>query len=135
MSRKPIFVDAKGDVSSFESIEAAERALEPIDVENNEYKVFDRDGLLLRATVTPDQLRVRLSDSSPPDRQPDELTAVLRRFLSSLGTGLTGFPDDELWRAPLPALVERMQALESRARPRRRSWWPWGREKTDPGHG
>jgi len=120
MSRAPIIVDARGDVSAFDSVEAAEVALEPIDVSNKEYKVFDAEGTLLEPRVTSNGLRVRLVDSSPPERQPDELAVVLRRFLSRMGAEKTGLAEDEVWRAPLPTLLASMQVLEQHDRHRRR---------------
>lgn len=123
---------AEGNVSTFDDAETAEHALEPIDIENSEYKVFDCEGLLLRATATPDRLRVHLSDSVPPEREPDELVGVLRRFSSRLGPQRTGLQDEEVWRAPLPTLAERMQTVSRRTS--RRYWWPWGRGRADAGN-
>jgi len=95
MPRVQIIVDARGDLSAFDSLEAAEVALELTDVSNEECKVFEAEGSLLEATVTSDGLRVRLADSSPPELQPDEFAAVLLRFLSRPGAARTGLSEDE----------------------------------------
>lgn len=42
--KTPIVVYENGDVSLFDSVESAEQALEPLDVANSEYRIFDGDG-------------------------------------------------------------------------------------------
>jgi hypothetical protein len=128
MPREPIIVDAKGDVEVFGSLAAAEAALEPIDVANEEYKIFDADGLLLAATIAIDGIHVRIVESSPPDRQPEELVSVLRRFVSRLGNDLTGIAEEEIWRAPLVKLIDVIAGLEPYRRRRRSFWRPWRRD-------
>ena len=121
MPREPIIIDAKGDVELFASLAAAETALEPVDVANEEYKIFDSEGVLLGAMVATDGIHVRIVESSPPDRQPEELVSVLRRFLSRVGNDLTGMAEEEIWRAPLIKLIDVMKVLETHGR--RRSFW------------
>ncbi len=96
MAEPPIIVNEKGDVELYEGLFEAARDLEPIDVENEEFLVFDSRGLLLIPKVMQDGIRVELEDSSPPDYQPDQLVSVLRRSLSRLGEDLTQTPEDEI---------------------------------------
>lgn len=49
--RLPVIVYENGDVCLFASQEAAERALEPIDVKNGEYQIFDAGGTLITPRV------------------------------------------------------------------------------------
>jgi hypothetical protein len=53
MMRPPIFiVEVNGDVSAYESVEAAERGVESVDVEDGEYQAaYDADGQLLELHV------------------------------------------------------------------------------------
>jgi len=44
--RVPVIVYENGDVSLFASQEDAERALEPIDIKNCEYQIFDASALV-----------------------------------------------------------------------------------------
>ena len=45
--KPPIIVDESGDTDVFETIEYAERYLEPIDVEEERFVAFDSTGRLL----------------------------------------------------------------------------------------
>jgi hypothetical protein len=49
--KPPIKVNENGDVSYFDTIEAAEIYMEPADVENGEYTITDADGNVLHASV------------------------------------------------------------------------------------
>lgn len=50
--RPPIIIDEHGDISFFRSVEAAARYIEPVDVHNNEYIVYDSTGYLLNLIPT-----------------------------------------------------------------------------------
>lgn len=51
--KPPIVIDENGDICIFETKEVAEQYIEPIDVINHEYTVFDADGNCLILEVTP----------------------------------------------------------------------------------
>jgi hypothetical protein len=50
--KAPIIVNGHGDVSIFESVEYAEQYLEPIDVKNKEYIVYDSEGHILQLAIS-----------------------------------------------------------------------------------
>jgi len=128
MVEPPIIVNAKGDVELYEGLLEASRDLEPIDVENEEFIVFDSRGLLLTPKVAQDRIRVELENSSPPEYRPDQLRSVLRRFLSRLGEELTGTPEDEIWRRDLSELIAILKAVQARPPRSRLRLWPWKRK-------
>ena len=49
--KAPIIINGHGNVSIFESVEHAEQYLEPINVKNNEYVVYDSTGRLLQSAI------------------------------------------------------------------------------------
>lgn len=70
----PIFINAHGDVEAYASVEEAENAIEPIDVENGEYIITDADGRILAARVVIEEFPVFLGtfknqSSSSSDRR------------------------------------------------------------------
>jgi len=72
--KAPILIDESGDITIFDSIEDAERYMEPIDVRNGEYIARDAEGVLLDVRIVTERIpvlfglwtkaveRVRLSD-------------------------------------------------------------------------
>ena len=96
----PIFAYEHGDLLVFDSIVAAERYLEPIDIQNREYVIYDRRGQLLSGRVDPLH-GVKLSSTTPPDFNEQKLHQVLSQFLRDVGT-----PADQLRGAALDRLVE-----------------------------
>ena len=54
--KTPILINENGDISTFASIEEAERYMEPIDVERGEYSVTDADGLPLSVVVVTEEV-------------------------------------------------------------------------------
>lgn len=96
MVKPPIIVNQQGDVMIFEDIKEAESYIEVVDVENEEYVVFDSEGLVLTPRVLEDGIHVRLLNSSLLDPQPVELAGVLRRMLSQLGVEKTGVREDTI---------------------------------------
>ena len=91
MSRpKPpiIVVDKEGvDLAVYESVEAAERHLEAIDVQKNEYKAYDATGSPLQLTAIGTRVSLKLDECCRSS--PSELSNSLRAFLSSVGTPVT----------------------------------------------
>ncbi len=84
MVKAPIFLDNFGDILVFQSVEDAERYIEPIDVAHNEYVGYDSEGRLLQLAVTNKRrVSVEIAESEP--RHSDELRRILVRFLARLG--------------------------------------------------
>lgn len=47
----PIIINDHGDVSTYDSVEAVELDLEAVDVKNNQFNAYGRDGQLLALEV------------------------------------------------------------------------------------
>ena len=101
--KAPIIVDEHGAATIFESVKDAERYLEAVDVENNEYIAYDSEGRLLRLIPTTPRITIRGAEQSPTH------SPELRTLLTNL-LGYTGVPASSLREATLQELVEK--ALE-----------------------
>ncbi len=92
-----IVVEQGGDIEIFQTIREAETYLEPIDVENNEYVIYDSEGRLLTAIVVTEHqclfglpfikipvkvVRIRCYESEP--RYKENLRCVLIEFAERL---------------------------------------------------
>lgn len=75
----PIIVDGEGDVLLFDSVKKAEQYLEPIDVRNNRYVVYDAEGRILRGEIVRQFLAVRVK--LVPVSEAGAATAALRHVL------------------------------------------------------
>jgi hypothetical protein len=84
----PIIVDYKGDVLCFDSVDNAERYLEPTDIRNNECVIYDRAGRVLKANIVKRFLaeRVKLEPASESGAGLARLREVLVSFLTRVGT-------------------------------------------------
>jgi hypothetical protein len=83
----PVFVLAKdcGEVTAFDTIEKMQSQLEKIDVENNEYEAWDRNGNPLALGVQkPTWLRIEASNESSTT-----LRDALLKYGKSVGVQLT----------------------------------------------
>jgi len=80
--RPPIVIDEHGDISLSPSVEAAARYIEPIDVRNNEYVVYDSTGYLLQ--LVPTEPVVSIPDYRSELPQEDQLEQALRSWSVSL---------------------------------------------------
>src|SRR5262249_4776397 len=109
----PIFVvDRHGcDIEVFRSVEEAEGHLEPIDVRNREFEVYDAAGQEL--SVVTDGNRTRISRDGRVARE--ALTDRLVRFLRAADIQV---PSPSDW----PTFVESSAAAIERWRPRRFTW-------------
>jgi len=96
----PIIVSEGGDVDVFESIEDAEKYLEPIDVKAGRFKAFDCEGRSLLLHPTTPRVSIDAEEETPTHEE--ELTLLLRRFLRQVGT-----TDAQLESASLAELVEK----------------------------
>lgn len=74
----PIVIVENGDVSFFADVSIAARALEPIDVRNNEYVAYDSLGYTLQLVL--DYQHVTISGRTSVTPKPEELNSVLRSF-------------------------------------------------------
>lgn len=74
----PFIIDEHGDVSLYETAEIAGRALEPIDIENNEYVGYDSEGFVLAFVCHGPSVHISGRVSNHPE--PEKLIAVLRSF-------------------------------------------------------
>ena len=63
--KPPVIVDEHGSAMVFESIDDAERYLEPIDIRNQEYVAYDSEGRLLRLIASDFQVTVEAVDLEP----------------------------------------------------------------------
>jgi hypothetical protein len=105
--KTPIFVYQPNDLCVFESVKAAERYVEPIDVKNNEYIFYDAEGAVLRAMVVKDFLGIERTEICEEPTQPDE-PAELRKILSDFLT-FVGHPKSDLEIMSLEDLVSKSQ--------------------------
>ena len=107
--RPPIVVDEHGDLCIFETVEAAERYLEPIDVRNEEFICYDSEARLLLCDVDESYWveRVVIRPVEPQQKCEEELMGKLRSFLYSF-IKIGRLVESERWvsRAPLPALID-----------------------------
>jgi len=96
--KPPVIVDTGSELLLFRSVEAAERYLEPIDVENGEYPAaYDSQGQLLELGIVRSPTshlfglvqgtseHVRIRPVAGPREHAQELAARLRAYLGTLG--------------------------------------------------
>jgi hypothetical protein len=74
----PIVIDEHGDVSFYPDVALAARALEPIDVLNNEYVAYDSLGYTLQ--LVPGNQRVTIAGRASETSKPEALNSALRSF-------------------------------------------------------
>ena len=63
--KTPIIVNGHGDVSIFESVEHAEQYLEPVNVKNEKYVVYNGEGHLLQLEISQNELLPIFGKSEP----------------------------------------------------------------------
>lgn len=111
--RLPIIVCEQGDILCFESIELAERYLEPIDICNDEYRCFDADAQELTLTVMRrigifNKDIVKISETQGGESKKKFLREVVSDFL--VRCGILGL--DETHRLNLHELVDCLPRTE-----------------------
>ena len=101
MIKPPIFLCEGFDVLVYESVEAAKRHIEPIDVASDDF-VYDSEGRLLHIEVT-DRKQVSIYSTEADPKHQRELRRALVRFLAHTG-------ESEIWlaSASLQELVTKM---------------------------
>ncbi len=89
--KAPIIVSENGSLSLFKTVQDAENYLEPIDIINQEYEIFDSDGKVLRQRVAERMVKcffglytvnvdgVYLDDSD--EKNPEKLKELLQEYL------------------------------------------------------
>jgi len=102
--KAPIIADNRGDLHVFESVDQAERYIEPIDVKNNEWTIYDSEGRSVEAVITrrwgfPERVVLTARDQIP--RHSNELRSRLITFLTRIGK-----VHDGLAELPLERLIE-----------------------------
>jgi hypothetical protein len=85
--KMPIIADNRGDVLAFDSVPKAEAYMEPIDILNGEYVVYDSEGYILKPSVVKDKKgreRVLLGPADEKRKDEEKLRTVLVQFLSQV---------------------------------------------------
>jgi hypothetical protein len=86
--KPPITIDDHGDINIFETIEEAEKYVEPIDARRGDFVAYDSEGRLLRSQIVKRGLlgpRVKLEPTETVPKHASALRARLIGFLSKLG--------------------------------------------------
>lgn len=96
----PVIIDEHGTATIFESVENAERYLEPIDVRNKEYVAYDSEGRLLRLLPTSPRITIESAEVEP--NHSSEVRDLLIHLLT-----YTGVSPDTLRKEALQELVAR----------------------------
>ncbi len=96
----PIIVSESGDVEVFDSVEAAESYLEPIDVEKERFVAYDSCGRLLQLIPTSPRISIRAAEEDGNHHR--ELQNLLTEYL-----GYVGVASDWISQASLQDLVEK----------------------------
>ena len=105
--KPPIIVDETGYITVFETIEYAERYLEPIDVEEERFVAFDSTGRLLRLTATPRSVHIEAAEEVP--NHGDVVRELLIKFLHGCRVN-----DPQLSSLSLEELARRSLAFATR---------------------
>jgi hypothetical protein len=110
MIEPPVILWNNGDIVVFETVADAQRYVEPVDVQNGEYKAFDAKGQSLeligetRRTgriFRHESAAVVIRESQPPGPHRDELRRILVDVLIRRGT-----PKAELLERSLATLID-----------------------------
>jgi hypothetical protein len=120
----PVVVSDKGDVYIFATTRQAEASLEPIDIRNHEYEIFDSKGQHLDARVIQTERsfllfktkgeRVVLEVKRAAAIEGTPLRNILIQFLSKVGEDRAG-----LEKCDLSALVDKASKVMPSARRRK----------------
>lgn len=94
----PVIVDENGDVQPYHSMESAIRAVEAVDVANNEYAFYDSTGRVLEGRVQKGKVSL-----IPTSRFESDSTSLRERILQVLS--LLGVAEQNLKSAPFSDLA------------------------------
>lgn len=76
-----------GEVAKFSSVQELQVQVERIDIENEEYEAWDKDGLPVQIKLQDPALWIKV-DPSGEDRKPEQLRGALLEFAKSVGVQL-----------------------------------------------
>jgi hypothetical protein len=109
--RLPLIIDCSSDLYVADSVASTESEMEPIDVRNGEYNVYDADGRFLRPDVVLERRREKtvVKDSEPEDLRPEELRQKIIHYLRTLAMHGTKIVEAVLTRESLPGLIARLR--------------------------
>jgi hypothetical protein len=90
--KPPIIADNRGDILVFDTPTQAASYMEPIDVRNNEYRVFDSEGRLILPEVDSNGRRERttLKDAELVPTHEGEVRSLLLRALAGSRSAAPG---------------------------------------------
>lgn len=91
----PIILNENGDLSFYNSLQMAEKAVEVVDVKNGEYEGFDATGRRLQFMIV-DSSHVKICLAGDGATYVGRLEALLRDFLSRVDGRPTDLPLDKL---------------------------------------
>ncbi|HEX9429442.1 MAG TPA: hypothetical protein VF944_03620 [Candidatus Bathyarchaeia archaeon] len=113
--KPPIIADYRGDVSIFETVEAAEGGIETYDVRDNECVIYDSEGRLLRGEIEGSHNwgRVVLKSAEDIPAHAGELKKALIGFLIHFGE-----IESELQECSLADLVRKRLQIEKKGKKR-----------------
>jgi hypothetical protein len=111
----PVIIDERGDITLFSTASAAALKMEPVDVLNAEYDVYDSEGQVLSPVVTNDGRRVDLVELERPRYAPETLRTHLQTFIEAVGPERVGVTGEEVRHASLARLVEILSSFELRS--------------------
>ena len=83
--KPPIIINENGDISIYDSLEKAELDIEPPDVKNNIYTIYDSEGLMLIPVVVDDPIYDVIKIYASDEKRPLELIETLIDFFSEIG--------------------------------------------------
>jgi hypothetical protein len=124
--KPPIIADYRGDVSIFETVEAAESEIETYDVRDKECVIYDSEGRLLKGEIE-GSLNWGRVVLKPAEESPAHVPELRRALIGSLIH--YGEIEPDLQECILADLVKKRLQIEKKWKTRRR-WFSWLRRPT-----
>lgn len=94
MQTSILAIEGKGEIHFFDSPEEAEAYMEPIDIQNGEYEIFNPQGFIILASVekkkgvlAPERVRLTLSSRQEADYLRTSLESYLQRLKVNIQPG------------------------------------------------
>jgi len=92
--KTPIITVENGDVCFFSNVEDAATYLEPIDIKNEEYEIYDSEAMLLNAIPTEPKITILELDEKIFKK--DHLTEAIKEFFIKIGLDVKGLNEASL---------------------------------------